>query len=133
MDNKTETAEQATLDMQVALEQHGMPTALCYVPIRVRNLIPAATLRRILDESRQIAAMATPTTVQTIKQPLSDWCDANPYVVVTTRQLSEIAGCSQNVARKFVADNPHRFKRIDQYKHEVRNYVEERARDKAQA
>tara|TARA_R110002126_G_scaffold46465_1_gene130832 strand:- start:146 stop:541 length:396 start_codon:yes stop_codon:yes gene_type:complete len=131
MDNKTETAEQAILDMQVALEQHGMPTALCHVPIRVRNLIPAETLREMLATAR--TAVQPAVKIDDIKQPLNVWCDANPYVVVTTRQLSEIAGCSQNVARKFVADNPHRFKRIDQYKHEVRNYVEERARDKATA
>jgi hypothetical protein len=131
MDTKTETAEQATLDMQIALEQHGMPLALCHIPIRVRNLIPAATLRKMLDESRQLAA--TPPTMAAIKQPLNVWCDADPYVVVTTRFLAEVAECSQNVARKYIADNPHRFKRIDQYKHEVRNYVEERAIDKAQA
>lgn len=129
--NTITTPDQATRTMREALEQHGMPLALCHVPIRVRNLVPATTLRELLAAARN----ATPTAIKVddIKQPLADWCNSNPYVVVTTRQLSEIAGCSQNVARKFVADNPHRFKRIDQYKHEVRNYVEERARDKATA
>jgi hypothetical protein len=125
------TPDQATCAMREALEQHGMPLALCHVPIRVRNLVPAATLHDMLAAARN--AIPALVKVDDIKQPLADWCDSNPYVVITTRQLSEIAGCSQNVARKFVADNPHRFKRIDQYKHEVRNYVEERARDKATA
>ena len=125
------TPDQATRAMREALNEHGMPLALCHVPIRVRNLIPTATLREMLDVAR--SATAAPVKVVDIKTPMADWCDANPYVIVTTRELAEIAGCSQNVARKFIADNPNRFKRVDQYKHEVRNYREERARDKATA
>ena len=125
------TPDQATRAMRDALSEHGMPLALCHVPIRVRNLVPAAILREMLDVARSATPLQQIIKVDDIKKPLAEWCDANPYVIVTTRELADLAGCSQNVARKFIADNPNRFKRINQYKHEVRNFKEERARDKA--
>ena len=78
------TPDQATRAMREALNEHGMPLALCHVPIRVRNLIPTATLREMLDVAR--SATAAPVKVVDIKTPMADWCDANPYVIVTDRK-----------------------------------------------
>jgi hypothetical protein len=123
------TPEQATATMRAALDQHGMPLALCHVPIRVRNLVPNLTLRLLLDSYRN--QQPTVVTGDEVNSTLTAWCDAHPYHTVTTRELSEVGGCTQHRARKFIADNPHYFKRLNQYKHEVRNYREDRAHDKA--
>jgi hypothetical protein len=128
MRNITTPAE-ATATMRTALDQHGMPLALCHVPIRVRNLVPTDVLRSLLDTYRN--QRPSSNDIDDTPNKLIAWCDANPYQIVTTRELSEVGGCSQHTARKFIADNPHYFKRLNQYKHEVRNYREDRAHDKA--
>jgi len=128
-DSRTTTVAQATADMRLALDTYGLPLALCYVPIRVRKLIPPLALREMCDEIRN--SINTPVTATALRSTIADWCDANPYTVVTTRSLSEIGGCSQGAARRFIAANPNYFKQIDQYKHEVRNYRADRAHDQA--
>jgi hypothetical protein len=129
MDTRIDTTHHAVLAMRQALQDHGLPTALAYVPIRVRRLIPDHVLRDMLDETRRTQVATTPTS-DTIEQALTAYCDNHPYVIITTRALADVVGCSQHTVRKFIANKPHYFKRFNQYKWEIRNYQEERQRDK---
>jgi hypothetical protein len=129
MDTRIETAHHATVAMRQALQEHGLPTALCHIPIRVRKLIPDNVLRDLLNEARRTQPAATPTT-DTAEQTLIAYCDNHPYVIITTRALADVAGCSQHTVRKFITNHPQYFKRFNQYKWEIRNYKEERQHDK---
>lgn len=127
------TSDEATAIMRDMLDTHGLPNALAYVPIRVRDLIPAPVLRVMMAETRQRVVALPPVDDDARRLTMLEWCDENAYAVVTTRKLAEIGNCSQAMARHLIADNPHYFRRLDQYTHEVRNYKEERAREKATA
>lgn len=124
------TPDDAARAMREALDTHGMPLALCHVPIRVRNLVPPAALRSMLDHYRNQQPVA-PANPDQARDQMTKWCDQHPYHIITTRELAEAVGCSQHTVRKFIADQPHYFKRINQYKYEVRNFRDDRAHDKA--
>ena len=129
MDTRIETTHHAILAMRQALEEHGLPTALCYIPIRVRRLIPDDTLRVMLAEARRAQPAAQPTG-DAVQDALITYCENHPYYETTTRAMSDTVGCSQHTVRKFIASHPHYFKRVNQYKWEIRNYKEERQHDK---
>lgn len=108
---------------------HGVIRAYANVSIRERKLIPQATRVAIIEQFKLVNA-PTPTSSD-ITEQATTWLDANAYREVTTRELGDALGVSQAVARRVIRDLPHYFKRINQYKHEVRNYREERMLDKA--
>jgi len=108
-------------------EHHGVVRAYANVTIREQALIPLAVRVSIRDRFTHVNA-PTVTPVNSV----IGWLDANPYQVVTTRELGDTLGVTQAVARRLIRDLPHYFKRINQYKYEVRNYREERQLDKSQ-
>jgi len=109
------------------VSNRGAIAAYANVTMRERALMSLQQRMDILREhTPTVAPVKDDATAQVVR-----WCDENPYSEITTRSLSEAIGCTQSVARRAVHALPHYFKRINQYKYEVRNYREERAHDKA--
>lgn len=131
LDTRIETTHHAVLAMRDAIAQHGLPIALAHVPIRVRKLIPPDTLRALLATARRSQPQTAPSADAT-HDALIAFCDNHPYCITTTRSIADTIGCSQHTVRKFIANQPNYFKRIDQYKWEIRNYKEEKTKDKEQ-
>jgi len=110
-------------------EHHGAQRAYANVSIREQALIPLAVRVAAIREFAHVAATA-PTSNDITDQAVA-WLDTNAYQEVTTRSLSEALNTTPAVARRLIRDLPHYFKRLNQYKYEVRNYRDERAMDKA--
>jgi hypothetical protein len=122
------TEEQATAKFKWWCINHGSRRAYANVSIREQALIPAKVRVALIEQFAHVNA-PEPTTAD-INQIAAKWCDANAYREVTTRELGDALGVSQAVARRVIRDLPHYFKRVNQYKHEVRNYRGEREIDK---
>jgi hypothetical protein len=111
-------------------QNHGSQYAYAAVSIREQALMPTAVRVAMINEFKHVAASAP--TSSDINSQAAAWLDVNAYKEVTTRSLGDALGVSPAVARRLIRDLPHYFKRINQYKHEVRNYREERQLDKSQ-
>lgn len=123
------TESDATAKFKWWCVNHGVIRAYANVSIRERKLIPLATRIEIVEKNKLVNAPAP--TATDITELATLWLDANPYREVTTRELGNSLGVSQAVARRVIRDLPHYFKRLNQYKYEVRNYRQERELDKA--
>lgn len=122
------TESDATAKFRWWCINHGSRRAYANVSIREQKLIPTKVRVALIEQFAHVDA-PTPTT-NDINDIAAKWCDANAYREVTTRELGDALGVSQAVARRVIRDLPHYFKRVNQYKHEVRNYRGEREIDK---
>lgn len=52
---------------------------------------------------------------------IKKWCDENVFAEVTANDLAEIGEISYQTALKYIADNPHTFRKIGRGKYEVRD------------
>jgi hypothetical protein len=109
---------------------HGSKYAYASVCLREQALIPTKKRVALLIQYQHVNAPAA--TPANRSSGAIAWLDANAYQIVTTRELAAALGVTQGVARRLIRDLPHYFKRVNQYKYEVRNYRGERALDKAQ-
>lgn len=123
------TEEDATAKFKWWCVNHGVINAYANVSIRERALIPQATRIAIIEQCKLVHA-PTPTATD-VTELAQSWLDANAYREITTRELGNALGVSQAAARRVIRDLPHYFKRLNQYKYEVRNYRDERTLDKA--
>ena len=128
-DRRADTPAEATAKMRWWAMNYGLKQAVCNVTIRERAMIPIPDKRQIYADAANIDKPVP--TANDKNSAMRTWCDQNPYIIVTTRSLSEAGNCTPAMARRFITDNPHYFKRIDQYKYEIRNYAEERNFEKA--
>jgi hypothetical protein len=68
---------------------------------------------------------------ESLDKKIIDWCLANPYEIVSVKQICEIGGVAHMFARKLIKDRPDLFKPSDaKGRYEIRNAQAERARDK---
>ena len=128
-DRRADTQAEATAKMRWWATNYGLKQAVCNVTIRERALIDKIDMRQIYADAANIEKPAP--TANDKNSAMRTWCDQNPYAIVTTRSLSEVGNCTPAMARRFITDSPHYFKRIDQYKYEIRNYADERNFEKA--
>lgn len=110
-------------------QHHGTRYAYANVSIREQALIPTAVRVAMIHEYANVATIAP--TGDDIDGKAVEWLDANAYKEITTRSLGDALGVTQAVARRLIKDKPQYFKRLNQYKYEVRNYHDERSLDKA--
>ncbi len=127
IDDLAYSVDDATAKFKWWVENRGVLQAYANVTTRERKLIPTATRISIINQ----APIAVQPVNDDVDARVAKWCDNNPYREITTRELSVEMGCTPAVARRVIRDMPHYFTRLNQYKHEVRNYREERAHDKA--
>jgi hypothetical protein len=68
---------------------------------------------------------------ENLDKKIIEWCLANPYEIITVKQLCDIGGVAHMFARKLIKDRPDLFKASDKKgRYEIRNAQDERARDK---
>lgn len=124
------TETEATTLLRTLLQQHGLPRALSRLSIRERDLVPLAVrsaLYATASRTEQIDAQ-TDTTTTNPQDAIGIWCDHNPYAVVNTRQIATACNVSPHSVRKYIQNNPWRFKQINHYTYEVINTAEMRAK-----
>ena len=122
------TERDATAKFKWWCLNHGVLRAYANVSIRERRLIPRD--QRVAIAAQFAHVNAPQPSSDDINAKAAAWLDSNAYLEVTTRSLGDALGVSQAVARRLIRDLPHYFKRLNQYKYEVRDYRGERQLDK---
>ena len=128
-ERRANTPEEATAKMRWWVTTHGLRAAIINVTTRERALVPAAE-RRAINATAATNHDEVHLTVFPV-HVLDTWCDLNSYQIISTRQLAEAVNCSQATARRFIKNNPHRFKRLNQYTYEVRDWQSDRKHAKS--
>lgn len=124
------TETEATELLSTLLQQHGLPRALSRLSIRERDLVPLAVrsaLYATAPRTEQIDAQTSAVTTNP-QDAIGTWCDRNPYAVVNTRHIATTCNVSPHSVRKYIQNNPWRFKQINHYTYEVVNTAEMRAK-----
>lgn len=97
-----------------ALRTYGRPFWVAYIPMRVVKQVPYATLTALLAE------VEPHTTGNEKRRIMLKWCDEHLFDWVTVSEVAEIMGVSNPTAKKFIVENPHRFRFVKRGTYEVR-------------
>ena len=54
-------------------------------------------------------------------EAIKKWCAENVFAEVTTTEIADIGEISYQTALKYIADNPHTFRKVGRGKYEVRD------------
>ena len=112
------TVKEATEQVAQAIEKHGAPTWVAYVPMQVRKLVPAEVKTNMIRNAKISEGWAGK---QDGRNAIIAWCKANVFAEVTVKQLAEIGGCSEATVRTLINDRRDLFKKIEGRMYEVRD------------
>lgn len=119
------TIQEAEQMLRAVTERYGSPVYIAHIPSRIRRLVPLEVRREILA-----TANVSPGWEGLVRdrgrEAILEWARANVYQIVTVRQLAEIGGVSDSVARDLVRKNPRIFRKSDGYSYEVRDPKQDR-------
>lgn len=111
-----------------AIDEHGRPAWITYVPFRIRELVPLATMRELLQgppQSEDIRVMPKEG-----REAILQFCMNNVFELVTVNQLSRLAGISGSTVRNLIKERPDIFRQADWRSYEIRDPKADRAIDK---
>ena len=116
-----------TQQVEKAIDEHGRPNWVAYVPQRVRQQVPTETLVYLLANAR----WATQTLAKADQQSkMEDWCMNNVFAEVTIADLMDVSGLSSVSVRNFIKDRPHLFRKLRRGVWEVRDPDADKEADK---
>jgi predicted transcriptional regulator len=122
-----ETVKEAEKLLREVTERYGTPVYIAHIPGRVRRLVPLDTRREILADARVSEGWEGIVRDQG-RDKIIKWAEENTYELVTVKQLAEIGGVSENVARELVKRNPRMFRKSEGWTYEVRNPNDDKKR-----
>lgn len=129
VDTKHFTVDEATRYVEQIIERHGHPNWIAYVPIRVRNMVPQATLSALMAAGRSSDQHTTRDGCSVILQ----WCADNVFEMISIGGLAAIGGVSRGAVRKLMADNVGMFRKSDGGTFEIRDPQADRTIDRRTA
>lgn len=113
------TPEQAEALLREMTEQHGAPRYIAKVPGRIRRMVPIETRREILAGAR-ISEGWESQARDAGRESILRYARENFAVMVTVKELAEMAGVSQSIARDTVRANPRLFRKSEGRTYECR-------------
>ena len=119
------TIEDAVRMVTDAIEEHGRPAWLGYVPMRIVRMIPKETLSFILEST-----MPAPAKRSDKYDALLDWAKDHLFEQFTTEQIVEVSGFSYQTTLKFLQESPT-FRKVKKGLWEVRDADADRKSDKS--
>lgn len=96
--------------LQASFDIHGR-SGISILSSRERSLISSERLAEMINAARP--SDTDPNAVA------KHWCNANTYTIMTIKQMAEAAGVTYGQMKKFVDDNPWRFKAHEKRTYEV--------------
>jgi hypothetical protein len=116
-----------TQQVEKAIDEHGRPNWVAYVPQRVRQQVPTETLVYLLANAK----WSTQTLEKADKQgKMENWCMENRFAEVTIEELMEDSGLSSVSVRNFIKDRPNLFRKLRRGVWEVRDPDADKEADK---
>jgi hypothetical protein len=113
------TPEQAEALLREVTERHGSPVYIAFIPGRIRRMVPLETRREILKGAR-ISEGWQSRVRDAGREAIIRFARENFAVMVTVRELADMAGVSLGIARKTVKENPRLFRKSEGRSYECR-------------
>lgn len=121
------TVQEAEQLLREVTARHGTPVYIAYIPGRVRRMVPVEIRREILADAHVSDGWEGLVREQG-RDKIMQWTRDNVYQIVTVKQLAEIGGVSETVARDLIKKNPRIFRKSDGWTYEVRNPNDDKQR-----
>ena len=112
------TIQEATTQVAEAIEKHGAPAWVAYVPTRIRRLVPAEIKTAMIATAKVSEGWASK---QDGRNRIIQWCKQNIFTEVTVKELAAIGECSEATVRTLINDRRDIFRKSDGRKYEVRD------------
>ena len=112
------TIQEATTQVAEAIEKHGAPAWVAYVPTRIRRLVPAEIKTAMIATAKVSEGWASK---QDGRNRIIQWCKQNIFAEVTVKELAAIGECSEATVRTLINDRRDIFRKSDGRKYEVRD------------
>lgn len=109
------TIEEAINMVSQAIEEHGRPAWIGYVPMRIVKMIPRDTLTMLMESNVQALTKRADKY-----DALLEWAKDHLFEQFTTEQLVEISGFSYQTTLKFLQESPT-FRKIKKGLWEIRD------------
>jgi len=113
------TPEQAEALLREMTERHGSPAYIAFIPGRIRRMVPLDTRREILAGAR-ISEGWQSQARDAGRETILRYARENFAAIVTVKELAEMAGVSQSIARDTVRANPRLFRKSEGHTYECR-------------
>ncbi len=117
------TPEQAEALLREMTERHGSPAYIVFIPGRILSMVPLETRREILAGAR-ISKGWESQARDAGRKKIIRFARENFAVMVTVKELAEMAGVSQSIARATVKANPRLFRKSEGHTYECRGEAE---------
>jgi hypothetical protein len=118
------TIQEATTQVAEAIEKHGAPAWVAFVPIRIRKLVPAEIKSAMIATAKVSEGWGSK---QDGRNRIISWCKQNIFAEVTVKELAAIGECSEATVRTLINDRRDIFRKSDGRKYEVRDPQSDRS------
>lgn len=119
------TVEDAVKMVADALEEHGRPYWLGYVPMRIVKMVPKDTLKMLMDGTAPASGKRSDKY-----DALLEWAKDHLFEQFTTEQIVEVSGFSYQTTLKFLQESPT-FRKVKKGLWEVRDADADRKAEKS--
>lgn len=101
-----------------AIAEYGRPLWVAHVPKPIRDAVPLDTMRELVRSAKWSTEGAAKREAW---GDLMAYCRENVFESVTVNDLEEVCGLSIPTIRKFIADRPDIFRKIQRGVWEIRD------------
>ena len=130
METKTITVKEAVEMVAEAIETHGSPTWVAYVPMRIRKMVPAEIKTDLIKGAKASEGWGRQRDG---RDTIIAWAKNNVFAEVTIKELAEIGEVSEATVRNLVKERMDIFRKIEGRKFEIRDPQEDRENDRRRA
>lgn len=109
------TTEEAINMVSQAIEEHGRPAWIGYVPMRIVKMVPKETLAFLMESNTQALTKRSDKY-----DALINWSKDHLFEQFTTEELVEQSGFSYQTTLKFLQESPT-FRKIKKGLWEIRD------------
>jgi TRAP-type C4-dicarboxylate transport system substrate-binding protein len=113
------TPEQAEALLREMTDKHGTPVYIVHVPGRILKMVPLEVRREILAGAHTSKGWERQAKEEG-RRAIIRYAKENFAVMVTVKELAEMAGVSQSIARETVKANPRLFRKSEGRTYECR-------------
>jgi hypothetical protein len=124
------TVAQATEMVAQAIEKHGSPTWVAFVPTRIRRMVPANIKAELIKGAKASEGWGRQRDG---RDTIIAWAKNNVFAEVTVKELAEIGEVSEATVRTLVKERMDIFKKIEGRKYEIRDPEQDRENDRRRA
>lgn len=113
------TPEQAEMMLRDVTARYGTPVYIAHIPSRIRKLVPYETRMEILSTA-EISEGWRGAAREAGRDEIIRFARENLGAILTVKQIAEIGGVSESIARDVIRSNPRLFRKSEGRSYECR-------------